>query len=159
MRLAWPGVVGGVAVLALGAAGLIVAAVPQSSSAAGTSPGAVTVADAYVRAPVQPVRDAAAYFTVYNTNNQPDRITGVQTGAGASAQLRDAANQPVHAAVVRPHGKLVLHPGGLHVVIGQLFGRLTPGQDVDIEVDFARAGPIDVVAKVIAYGTTPPGGH
>ena len=159
MRLPWPGVAGGVAAVALGAAGLIAAAVPQSSGVGAAAPGAVTVADAYVRAPIPPVRQAAAYFTVYNTTDRADRITGVQTGAGATAQLHSAAMQPVSAAVVPAHGKLVLHTGGMHVMIGGLFGRLMPGQDVNIEVDFARAGAIDVVAKVIPYGAPARGGR
>jgi copper(I)-binding protein len=144
--------------VALGAAGLIAAAVPQSSGAAPESPGVVTMADAYVRAPVPPAKEAAAYFTVYNTTNRPDRITGVQTGAGLTASLHSASMRPLRSATVPAHGKLELRAGGMHVMIGQLLGTLTPGQDVNIEVDFARAGAIDVVATVIAYGATPPGG-
>lgn len=158
MRLPWPGVAGGAVAVALGAAGLIAAAVPQSSGAPPSSPGAVTVADAYVRAPVPPAKEAAAYFTVYNTTDRPDRITGVQTGAGATATLHSAAMKEMPGAVVPAHGRLVLHTGGMHVMIGQLFGRLAPGQFVNIEVDMAHAGAIDVVAKVIPYGATPPGG-
>lgn len=159
MRLPWPGVAGGVVAVALGAAGLIAAAVPQSSGAVASSgPGAVTVADAYVRAPVPPVKEAAAYFTVYNTTSRPDRVTGVQTGAGDTASLHNASMRPVASATVPAHGKLVLRAGGLHVMIGHLFGRLQPGQFVNIEVDLQHAGAIDVVAKVIPYGATAPGG-
>jgi copper(I)-binding protein len=158
MRLPWPGVAGGAVAVALGAAGLIAAAVPSSSGAAAASQGAVTVADAYVRAPVPPATEAAAYFTVYNTTGAPDRITGVQSGAGATAALHNASMQELPGAVVPAHGKLVLRTGGMHVMIGHLFGKLAPGQFVNIEVDMAHAGAIDVVAKVIRYGATPPGG-
>jgi copper(I)-binding protein len=159
MRLPWPGVAGGVVAVALGAAGLIAAAVPQSSGAVAASPGAVTVANAFVRAPVPPAKEAAAYFTVYNTTSAPDRITGVQTGAGATAALHGASMKPLSGAVVPAHGKLVLRTGGMHVMIGQLFGRLRPGQFVNIDVTFVHAGSIDVVAKVLPYGATPPGGN
>jgi copper(I)-binding protein len=162
MRLPWPGVAGGVVAVALGAAGLIAAAVPQSSGAAPTAssgPGVVTIADAYVRAPVAPAKEAAAYFTVYNTTNAPDRITGVQTGAGATAELHSASMKELSSATVPAHGKLTLRTGGMHVMIGQLFGRLRPGQFVNIDVTFVHAGSIDVVAKVLPYGATPPGGN
>ena len=162
MRLPWHAVGGGVVAVALGAAGLIAAAVPQSSGAAPTTssgPGAVTIADAYVRVPVPPGKEAAAYFTVYNTTGQPDRITSVQTGAGATAELHSASMQELSGATVPAHGKLALRTGGMHVMIGQLFGKLVAGQFVNIDVNFVHAGAIDVVAKVIPYGATPPGGN
>jgi hypothetical protein len=64
-----------------------------------------------------------------------------------------------NGVVVRAHGTLKLSTGKGHVMIEHLFGKLSPGDRVDIELDFERAGPIDVVAPVIAVGARPPGGN
>jgi copper(I)-binding protein len=60
------------------------------------------------------------------------------------------------------HGSLVLTTGRAHVMIEHLFGKLVAGQSVNIELDFANAGSIDVAAPVIAVGAPVPtdsGGH
>jgi copper(I)-binding protein len=166
MRLPWPAVLGGTLVVALGAAGLVRAAMPQSVAAGNDAPsaaGPIVVTDAYVRAPVPPTQIAAAYFTVYNTTGTDDRLVSVETGAGATAELHTVApdgsmSAAANGAVIPAHGTLVLSTGKAHVMIEQLFGPLTPGQTVNIELDFQLAGSINVVAPVIAVGAPAPGG-
>ncbi|MCW2598104.1 MAG: periplasmic copper chaperone [Pseudonocardiales bacterium] len=163
MRLPWPAVVGGSLVVALGAAGLIRGAMPQSAaSGPAPSPGSVVVTGAYVRAPVPPTQSAAAYFVVYNTTAHDDRLQRVVTGAGATAVLHTEVNGQMTATgsgvVIPAHGSLVLSTGNGHVMIEHLFGPLTAGQDVNIELDFQIAGPINVTAPVIAVGAPAPTG-
>lgn len=165
MRLPWLAVGGGTFAVAVGAAGLIAAAVPRSLGSSSGTPitAGITVTNAYVRAPVPPTRIAAAYFTVYNTTAQPDKIVSVETGAGAVAVLHTIQPDGTMVAdpngvVVPAHGTLVLSTGKGHVMIEKLFGQLKAGQSVDIEVDFQQAGPINVVAPVLAPGTPAPGG-
>jgi copper(I)-binding protein len=171
VRLPWPAVLGGAVVAALGAAGLVRGAMPQPVVAAPSqsAAGPIVVTGAYVRAPVPPSRTAAAYFTVYDTTGTPDRLLDVQTGAGASAVLHTIApNGSMVAApdgvVIPAHGRLVLTTGKGHVMIEGVYGTLRPGQTVNLELDFANAGPIDVAAPVIAVGAPAPtatatGGH
>ena len=163
MRLPWPAVTGGLLAVVVGVAGLVRAAMPEpvSAPASPSGPGAVTVVNGYVYAPIPPHTDvAAAYFTVYNTTDRPDRIVSVLSGAGATAMLHTDVGGHMqamaHGAVVPAHGKLVLAPGGVHVMIEHLFGKLAVGQEVNLEVDFASAGAEDVAAKVIPYGAKPP---
>ena len=166
MRLPWPGVVGGFAVAAVGATGLIRGAMPQSPAGAGSSAsaaGPIVVTGAYVRAPVPPTKIAAGYFTVYNTTGTDDRLESVETGAGASAELHATeSNGDMEAmatgVVVPAHGTLVLSTGANHVMIEQLYGPLKPGETVNMELDFQNAGPVNVTAPVIAVGTPPPAG-
>jgi copper(I)-binding protein len=165
VRLPWPAVAGGVLVASLGAAGLIRGAVPQSLASDSGAPaaGPIVVTNAYVRPPVAPNDTAAAYFTVYNTTSTPDRLLDVITGAGATAVLHTTNSTGAmvaapNGAVIPAHGTLVLSTGKGHVMIGQLFGTLKPGQTVDLALDFQRAGTIDVVADVIAVGAPAPGG-
>lgn len=181
MRLPWPAVVGGTLVAALGATGLIRAAMPQAApggSAGPSAAGPIVVTGAYVRAPIPPTSTAAAYFTVYNTTGQPDRLLSVQSGAGADSVLHTvnpdgSMSVSPDGALIPAHGTLVLTTGKGHVMIEQLFGPLVAGQTVNMELDFQNAGPIDIVAPVIAYGapaptsaattpsssSTPSGGH
>jgi copper(I)-binding protein len=161
MRVPRPAVLGGILVAAVGAAGLIRAAVPQATAGGNTDSPAIVVTNAYVRAPAPPTDAAAAYFTVYNTTSQDDTLRSVTSGAGATTVLHATVNGTMTAAtqgaVIPAHGSLVLSTGKGHVMIEQLFGKLLPGQNVNLELVFAKAGPIDVSAPVIALGAPAPG--
>jgi copper(I)-binding protein len=154
----------GVLVAALGSAGLVRAALSQAPAAhAGAAPvGPIVVTNAYVRQPVPPSRTAAAYFTVANTTGSADRLLSVSTTAGATAVLH-TTNRNGSMTVARDgaelaaHAKLALAPGRGHVMIQQLHAALRPGQHIELELDFAKAGPIDVVARVISYLAPIPG--
>lgn len=163
MRMSWPAGVAGSIVLALGAAGLIRGAIPQTVASTGsTGSEPIVVANAYIRPPVPPTQLAAAYFTIYNTTAQDDQLLAISTGAGADAVLHKVVNgvmSAVSGSVVIPaHGNLVLSAGAGHVMISNLFGPLTAGQTVDIELTFANAGLITVSAPVIPFSQPAPGG-
>jgi copper(I)-binding protein len=137
---------------------------PQSAASPGSTQsaaGPIVVTGAYVRAPVPPTQIAAAYFTVYNTSNADDRLSDVQTGAGADSVLHTVApdgsmSAAANGALIPAHGRLVLSTGKAHVMIEHLFGKLVAGQTVNLELDFQKAGSIDVVAPVIAVGAPAP---
>ncbi len=159
MRMPWPAAVAGVAVAALGAAGLIRAAVPVSANA---GPGAsasssLVISGAYVRQPVPPDNAAAAYFTIDNTTGGDDRLLTVVSGAGATTMLHSSGmSMNMAGAVIPAHGRLVLSTGQGHVMIEHLFRRLRAGQSVNFELTFAHAGTMTVLAPVIAFGTRVP---
>ena len=169
MRVPWTAVLGGTVVAAVGAAGLIRGAMPQSlasgpSGSASSAAGPIAITNPYVRAPVPPSRTAAAYFTIYNTTGTADRLLDVVTGAGADAVLHTLL--PNGTMVVDPnglrvpaHATVTLSTGKGHVMIEGVYGTLKPGQTVNLELDFQNAGPVDVVAPVIAVGAPAPGGH
>jgi copper(I)-binding protein len=162
MRLPWPALAGGVVVAALGASGLIRGAVPQSvGSSTESSAGPIVVTGAFVRPPIPPSKNAAAYFTVYNTTGQADRLLSVASGAGLDAVLHTTNAQgqmtvQPDGVAIPAHGHLTLAVGKGHVMIEHVTGTLKPGQQVDLELDFATAGPIDVVAPVVDYGKPTP---
>jgi hypothetical protein len=161
VRLPWPAAVGGVALAVLGAAGLIRGAVPLSAATGGATSTAepIVVSNAYVRPPAPPTKSAAAYFTVFNTTATPDRLVSVDSGAGATSVLHTAnMTRDANGLVIPAHGKVVLSTGHGHVMIEQLFGKLKPGQTVNLNLTFARAGVITIVAKVIALGAPVPTG-
>jgi hypothetical protein len=157
------GVIVGVALAAVGAAGMIRGAVPQSIATTGsTGAEPIVVTGAYVRPPAPPTQLAAAYFTVYNTTGVDDRLTSVATGAGATATLHvlvGGVMSAVSGGVTIPaHGRLVLSTGTGHVMISDLFGPLKAGQSVNLDLTFQNAGQITVDAPVIALGAPAPTG-
>jgi hypothetical protein len=163
MRLPWQAAVGGVALALLGAAGLVRGAVPLSSPATGGGTvniaEPVVVSNAYVRPPAPPSKSAAAYFTVFNTTAHPDRLVAVDSGAGATSVIHTPNMTKAKNGVLIPaHGKVVLSTGHGHVMIQQLFGKLKPGQTVNLDLAFEHAGVVTIAAKVIALGTPAPTG-
>jgi copper(I)-binding protein len=147
------------AVAAVGFAGLIRGAVPQAVSGGlgGAATDPIVVSGAYVREPASP-DVAAAYFTVYNTTGTDDTLTSVASGAGQSAAVMTEDAMRVSAAGLRipAHSSVTLKPGKGHVMIEHLVGALRPGQYVNLELDFANAGPVTVSAPVIAINAEPP---
>jgi copper(I)-binding protein len=161
MRIPWPAALAGTLLVAAGAAGLIRGAVPLAAGGS-SSAAAIVVTDAYVRQPAAPTDAAAAYFTVYNTTAEDDRLMSVTSGAGATAVLHAVVNGRMTAGasgvVIPAHGRLVLSAGQGHVMIERLFGALLPGQNVNLELVFANAGPIDISAPVLALAAPAPNG-
>jgi copper(I)-binding protein len=161
MRLPVPALVAGLLVAALGVAGLIRAAVPQSSASTGTAAAPIVVTNAYVRPPPTPAEHTAtAYFTIYNTTGTADTLQSVVTGAGASAVLQVISGgqlRVVPGLVVPAHGSVSLGAGTGRAVISGLFGTLKAGQSVNLELTFAHAGPIEVTATVTAVTAPAPG--
>lgn len=158
MRIPLPAAVAGVAVAALGAAGLIRGAVPQSAPSAGAPHLVVT--GAFVRAPAPPTKLAAAYFTVRNDGGTADQLLSVQTPAAGEAMLHtDVGGRMVAlatGAVVPAHGTLVLRAGGDHVMLERLTATMRAGQRIVLALTFREAGTIDVTAPVIAPGAPAP---
>ena len=159
MRTPWSAAVGGVAVAVLGAAGLIRAAVPQPLDSGAPPSQPIVVTGAYVRAPLPPTKSAAAYFTVTNNTGTADKLLTVISGAGATTVLHvtvDGKMEAVDGVDIPPHGKLVLTAGAGHVMIEQLFGKLNPGDNVNLSLSFQGAGTININAPVIAYTAPAP---
>ncbi len=137
-----------------GFAGLIRGAVPLAAAGPDSvASDPIVVSGAYIREPASP-DVAAAYFTVYNTTAADDTLTKVSTGAGADAELHANGSMTVTPGGLRipAHSSVTLSPGKGHVMIERIYGTLKPGQTVDIELDFAKAGPVIVSARVISIG-------
>jgi hypothetical protein len=165
MRIPLSTVVAGVAVAVIGGAGLIRGSMPVTVAGGGGASGSapIVITGAYVRQPAPPTDAAAAYFTVYNTTGTADRLLTVVSGAGAVSTLHTYVHgtmtaAPPSGAVIPPHGKLVLTTASGHVMIEKLFGKLEPGQSVNLALTFANAGTIDVSAPVIALLAPAPTG-
>lgn len=145
-----------------GVAGLVRGSGPQAvaadaASAAGPS-GVMVVSGAYVREPANGI-NAAAYFTIRNTTGVPDVLTAVSSGAGeqtslhaeSSGGMRDSTGLSIPAG-----GSVTLSPGRGHIMIEKLYGPLKPGQSVNFQLTFAKAGQLLLTAPVIAVTAPAP---
>jgi copper(I)-binding protein len=86
----------------------------------------------------------------------------VITGAGQDAVLHADANGNMTVTPgglrIPAHSSVTLSPGKGHVMIEHLVGTLKPGEIVDLELQFANAGPVVVQAPVIAINAPAPTG-
>ncbi|TAM82316.1 MAG: copper chaperone PCu(A)C [Jatrophihabitans sp.] len=145
-------VLAGVVVALLGIAGLLRATVTSGASGAASS---ITVLDAWVRQPVPPGTQAAAYFTVRNDGPAADRLLAVASPIGAATVLhavRNGTMQEVADGVVVPaHGSLRFAVGAGHVMIEGVSRPLTAGEVVPLALTFERFGTVTVDARVVGY--------
>jgi hypothetical protein len=163
MRMPWPAALAGVAVVVIGAAGLVRGSMPQPAatlpSGSSASPP-IVVSGAYARAPAPPTDAMAAYFTVFNTTGKADRLVSVVSGAGATAVLHATVHGKMQVTpdgiAIPPHGKVVLATGQGHVMIQKLIGTITAGQTIDLALTFEKAGTIEITAPVFALGAPAP---
>lgn len=99
---------------------------------------------------------AAAYVTIENRGGA-DRLTGVRSSLG-EASLHETSMEngimrmrridPEQGLVVPSKGKLVLSPGGAHVMIRGLDKPLTVGDRFSITLSFDKAGAEKVHIEV-----------
>jgi copper(I)-binding protein len=154
--------VAAVMVFAAGVVGLARGAVPQAAATGGATSGSapIVVTGAYIRQPASPDL-IAAYFTIYTTTAKTDTLVSAVSGAGALTELHsgpDMQAAPSGGVVIPAHGSVSFTPAGGHVMIQQLYSPVVAGQSVNIELDFANAGPVVVVAAVIGvYAAVPTG--
>jgi copper(I)-binding protein len=146
-------------VAAVGIAGLIRGAVPQSlaggTAGSAAPPQAITITNAYVRQPASPGA-AAAYLTINNLTGADDSLISVVSGAGAKTEIHTDGSMAhaVRSLRIPAHSSVTLSPGKSHIMIEQLYGPLERGQTVNLALIFANAGGVIVAVPVI--GVTAP---
>jgi copper(I)-binding protein len=138
--------------LGLACALLLAAAAVTGCSAAGAA-SAISVSNAYVPQPTTP-GTTVAYLDIRN-NGHADRLIAVHTSVGGTVQLRAAVGQQAGAMVMRtvpeipiPADTLVqLNPDTYHLLITGA-GAMHDGKDIMLQLTFADAGTITVIALV-----------
>ena len=163
-RLSWT-LVAAILLTVAGLAGLVRGSQPQATAsgtaadaAARVSRGPIVVSGAYVREPANGV-NAAAYFTIYNTTDTPDELTTVESGAGERTSLHTDSSGGMQQSAglsIPARGGVTLSPGKGHVMIEKLYGPLKPGQNVNFQLTFAKAGQLLLTAPVIAVAAPAP---
>jgi copper(I)-binding protein len=99
--------------------------------------------------------NGAAYMTIRNTGATPDRLIKAESDVAKTVELHTVIQdngvmqmRPVEAIDVPANGEATLKPGGFHVMLIGLTRDLKPGDTVNLKLQFAQAGTLDVRAEV-----------
>jgi copper(I)-binding protein len=146
---------------ALGLALALAAAAP----AAAHQHHRIEVVDPWVRAALAG-RTTAAYMTLVNPTDTPDRLVSAASAAAQTVELHAHIHEggvmrmrPVAAIEVHPGEPAVLQPGGLHVMLIGLTRDLKRGETIRLALTFEKAGTIEVEVPVLAAGARGPEDH
>lgn len=121
------------------------------------------VEDAWVRLPAVPGRPAAAYATV-SRGSSATALIGVTTPAAARSELHESMTGHGGMAAMRPlkdisfaqDNKVLLQPGGAHVMLFHLKGDVRPGGTIPLTFRFDGWEDITVNAKLVGAGDPAP---
>jgi copper(I)-binding protein len=135
---------------AAAAAVLVGLAMTGCAARAGASPS-IELATAFVPVPHAPGTTVA--YVVIQNNGNADRLVAAHTSAGGRVTFRLAHGpgasliSTVGSVRIPGHATLAMRPNGFQMLITGA-GPLHGGKDITLTLDFARAGPVSVVAQV-----------
>ena len=103
----------------------------------------------------------AAYLRIANTGREPDRLVAISTPIAGKADLHSVTDdngvmkmRPVGGIALKPGETVELKPGGLHIMLTDIQGRLKPGDTFPLTLTFEKAG-----AKSVSVSVDKPTGH
>ena len=106
----------------------------------------------------------AAYLTVRNDGDAPDKLLAVRTPVAGKAELHTMTVEgnvmkmrPVLDIPVAAHGTAELKPGGMHVMLMDLRAPLKQGDKFPLTLKFEKAGDVSVEVAVEGAGAMGPG--
>jgi len=132
------------------ASAVLLAAVALAGCASSTT---ISLTSAYVPQPTTP-GTTVAYLDIRN-NGQADRLVAAHTSVGGTVQLRARVESPTGALVMRPVSDIPipadslvrLNPDSYQLLITGA-GPMHDGKDIWLQLTFANAGTIQVLAQV-----------
>lgn len=108
------------------------------------------------RAVVFPGGTGAAYFEILNPTAEDDALLAVATAVARAAEVHETLDDGgvlrmrafPEGLPVPAHTTVVLEPGGKHVMLLALERELEPGEEIELELTFERAGALRVTVPV-----------
>jgi len=136
-------------------------------TAAAQTPPALAVTDAWARATAPGAPVGAVYLVIDNTAGQADRLLAVATDRAERCEVHTMVHdgdlmkmRRVDPLPVAAGERIVLEPGGTHVMLMGLKSPLVEGDSLILVMNFEHAGTRRVEAQVVpATATEPPSGH
>ena len=117
--------------------------------------GNVMIQDGWARASIGNAANSAAYMSLMIEGDDTDTLIAVSTPAAEKAELHThvlendiAKMRPVDAIEVAPGEATVLEPGGLHVMLMGLKGKLEEGSAIALTLTFENAGEVTLDVPV-----------
>jgi periplasmic copper chaperone A len=128
-------------------------------SGAGDKMAGIKVTHAWARASAKTARTGAAYVTLENTGAMADKLVSASAPVADKAELhthiKDGAimkMREVASVEVGPHAKVMLKPGGLHIMMIGLKEQLVKGGHFPLTLDFEKAGKMTVDVAIEGPG-------
>lgn len=128
-----------------------------------TRAGTLEIDSPWARASVGTTRPSAAYVTIRNTGDRPERLIEVTTPVAGHAETHAMAHEggmmkmrPAGPLEIPPEGELRLAPGGLHIMLMELKEPLEEGAGLALTLVFETAGEVTVEVPVAAIGAAAP---
>lgn len=128
-----------------------------------THSGKFMIKEPWARASIG--RNGAAYFTLVNTGDTDLKVVGIMAGVAKRAELHThimdgdiMRMRPVDHIMVPAGESVTLKPGGDHVMLMGLTGKLKEGDTFPLTVMVENAGKMEVSVKVGKMGASGPMG-
>lgn len=128
-----------------------------------TRAGNLEIDTPWARASVGTSRPSAAYVTIRNTGERPDRLIGVRTPVTGHTEVHAMAHEggvmkmrPAGPLEIPAGGETQLAPGGLHIMLMQLNAPLEEGGTLPLTLIFETAGEVTVEAPIAGIGADAP---
>lgn len=143
------------------ALGVTAAAVPARAHE--IKAGAILIEHPWARTTTAAQKNGAAYMIIRNGGEAPERLLGARSIEAESAGLHGttittdgvARMRSAEAVEIPPGGEVRLTPGGVHVMLAGLKGRLFEGISFPMTLLFERAGEIAIEVEVMGHGPQP----
>jgi copper(I)-binding protein len=118
--------------------------------------GSLSIETPWLRATPPGAKVAAGYLRVVNDGAEPDRLVGASiAGAGTATVHAMTMNDGVmrmralpDGVAIAPGQSVALEPSGLHLMFENLTRAFKPGERVEGNLVFAKAGTVPVVFAV-----------
>jgi len=135
------------------------------AQAADYNVGSIRITAPWARATPKGASSGAAYMTITNNSQTPDRVTCVSSDASAECQIHTMTMdngvmkmRPVEDGLeIKPGETVTLKPSSLHVMLMDIKQPLEQGKTVEATLRFEKAGTVKVEFPVAAIGASGPG--
>lgn len=115
----------------------------------------IEIADARAR-PGREGGNSAIYMNILNGSAEADTLLSLSTPVSGMAEVHESYEQeegmmgmrPVETVVVPGRDLLALEPGGFHVMLMQLNQALTEDDNIELTLEFAKAGEMNLSVLV-----------
>jgi len=140
--------------------GAIAGSAPWAAASAQSSTQPfVEVVAPYVRAVPPGVPNSAAFMTLRNTGSRALTLVGASSPVAQAVELHAhqmndgvMSMRRIDEIAIAPLGKVVLKPGGLHIMLIGLTRALKPGSPVELTLHFADGSKKKLAAPVVMPG-------
>jgi periplasmic copper chaperone A len=145
---------------------LILAQLPMAAAAADYNVGSIHISQPWARATPKGASAGAAYMTITNNGNTPDRVNCVSSDISAKCQIHSMTMEngvmkmrPLEGGLeIKPGETVMLKPSSFHVMLTDLKAPLEKGKTTEVTLQFQKAGTVKIDVPVLGMGATASGG-